>query len=658
MASANYLQFNGEVQSCPRKYVILPKCNQIHTKDTHENKQSHISDFPTHTNVTFDTVHSSSNKVEAKKNMTPSFLLLLAGTWLVGHSSLGMISSVRAETIIAIRASEPSPLMNATSDDPAEWSGLEWDMIQSLCDADAGYLSNCSYLKTNTLDERIDVVVNGSADVSISGIAVTDDRCERAQCVRPFYFDYSGYLYTTPEKVGDIESYESIKGANICEMLDSSYVGPLEDLGFNIVDIPARSDALEMIQAGECLALAGDSVFAFPQEGLVRVDLPAFVNQPASAVVANNASQELVSSLSAGLTSFFQEGSQSSILEFEKTNFVDPGLQGPDENVALQVAAISAFNTGVGREGATGLPKSFGTNFAGIANDQVFNVTLAVWEGNLPPLFEGQANGTVGSIGGIEGYILNQLCSRPSINCADNVIGVSNLDNRFQIVENGTADISIGAIVISDERLARVPFVTPFYYSGGMGLFTTESKKSVYDSESSSDFLNGISVCSEVDSIWTNFLEGTGVVVKDVPNAQAAVQEIESGECELFAFDSVYAIPNLVQIPYVVESTIAPYGIALSPDASPALYSEISAFMISQLDDGSESGLLQAAQEEASAIGARVDPKLENVTSIITSLEEVNDVNGSQDNTSNPNSGSVHVSVVKAAFLGAILMTF
>ena len=562
---------------------------------------------------------------------------------------------VRAQTVIAIRASEPSPLMNATSDNPADWSGLEWDIIQSLCDADAGYLWNCTYLKTNTLNERIDAVLNGTADVSISGIAVTDERCQRAQCVRPFYFDYSGYLYTTPEKAEDIDSYEAIKGANICEMLDSSYVAPLENLGFNIVDTPARSDALEMIENGECLALAGDSVFAFPQEGLVRVDLPAFVNQPASAVVANNASSELVSSLSAGLTSLFQKGSQSSILEFERNHFVDPGLQDPDENVALQVDAISAFNTGVGREGMTGLPESFGAKFAGVGNNQIFNVTVAVWEGNLPPLFEGEVNGTGASISGIEGYILNSLCRRPSIQCTDNVIGVSKLDERFQVVENGTADVSLGAIVVSDQRLSRVPFVTPFYYSGGMGLFTTTSKMSMYDSESSEGFLKELSVCSEEGSIWTKFLEDAGAKVQKVADTQAAVQAIEDNVCELFAFDSVYAIPDLEQIPFVLDSTIAPYGIALRPDASPALYSEISAFMISLLNNGSESDLLLIAQKEADAVGARVDPQLRNVTTIITSLKAENGPSDTQ--VANPSSSSVHLSVVMAALLSPMLMT-
>lgn len=88
MASANYLHYlyNGEVHSCPRKYVILQKYNQIHIKDTHENKQSHIIDFPTHTNVTFDTVHSSSNKVEAKKKKHDSTFSLALG-WDMARGS-------------------------------------------------------------------------------------------------------------------------------------------------------------------------------------------------------------------------------------------------------------------------------------------------------------------------------------------------------------------------------------------------------------------------------------------------------------------------------------------------------------------------------------------------------------------------------------------
>ena len=554
--------------------------------------------------------------------------------WL---SSLVMLPwATVADTVIAINSMEPGPLMNSTSDNPADWSGYEWDIIQALCDPETGYLSDCTYLKTTNINERLEVLQNGTADVSLSGIGVTKERCDQVQCVHPYYYDYSFYLYTTAENVDSIKSYESIKGAKVCAFAGASYQQALDDLGFTVVDNRIREEALEKINNGECLALVAGAPFAFMPEWAIRVDLPSFLQIPITAAVANDANPALVASLQAGLTSLFQEGSESPVFAFEKTHFVDPGLQNPDKMLAQQVSAISAFVTKTGREGAESLPDAFGKEFAGISSGEVFNITIAMWKGNQPPFNTLTERDGVYRARGIEGDLIRELCVRPAINCGGDAVFGDTIDERFQALEQGLANISVGAIIVDNERLARIPFITPFYYSGGLGLYTSTSKKPLYQNENSAEFLSGLSVCSEDGSAWIPVVESTGASVQAFPSVESAVQAVEGGECELFAGDSNTVIPGLEQIPFVLPSTVKPYGIAISQDAPPALYSELSAAMISMLDDGSNSTLVRIAEKNAKDAGVPVDPNLETVANIITRFvydqSNTDDQSGTTDN--------------------------
>jgi ABC-type amino acid transport substrate-binding protein len=545
-------------------------------------------------------------------------LLALAGGFTLANAQGG-------STVIAVRGNEASPLMDATSDDQANWRGLEWDMIQYLCDPDAGYLRNCSFIRTTSLGERYDLLANKTADVVIAGAAATEDRCDRRfKCIHPFYYGYSGHLYTTPDIAATIESYADIKGKTICEWEGGSFVGPLKDLGASIHNTELRSDAVENINDGKCIALSAEAAWSFVPEELVRVDLPSFTNQSAPVLVSRDAEPALVSSLQAGISSMYQSGSKSVILDFEDTHIVSPGYLSANEEVATQVAAISNFNTPVGREGFVGLPAEFGKEFAGIekiegSGTDPFDVTIATWTENLPPLYAPTSpEGGSGSYGGIEGALIQKICARESINC-ESFVDAETLDERFTALDEGKANITIGAITIDQSRLEQYPFVTPFYYSTGMGLFTTDDKKSEYADIDSLEALKGLKICSEVGALWKEVLEEAGAIVQEVASAAAAEAAVKDDDCEMFAYDSAYAVPNLSMLPSIDPSTTSPYGIALAADSSPALYSELVAAMISIIEDEQ---LSEAAENAAAEAGATLAPQLKSVTNIISTLDE------------------------------------
>lgn len=541
------------------------------------------------------------------------FTLVHASAGLAVLSSLALTAANAQELVIAIRGDDASPLIDATSDDQADWKGLEWDVIQHLCDPVSGYLRNCSYIKANTRDEKFELLANNTADVVIAGVGASEERCnDLFQCIHPFYWDYSCYLYSTPEIAETINSYGDIEGKAVCQWEESILVPPLKALGASIYNTELYSEAVEEINDGNCIALAGCPTWAFIPEGLVRVDLPPYFERPGTILVSRDADPALVSSLQAGVSSLYQSGTESLILKFEDTHIVSPGIAPADEDVATQVDAISKFNSSNGREGSVGLPASFGEEFAGINGSDTFNITIATWAGNLPPLYNPE--GGNGSYGGIEGALIKNICARERINC-ESFVDVESLNDRFTVLDEGRANITVGAITVDPSRLEKYPFVTPFYYSTGMGLFTSDDKKPQYEDIDSLEALNGLKVCSEVGAVWQQVVKDSGATVIEVASEIAAEAAVKNGDCELFAYDSAYAIPGLSMLSFVEPSTTSPYGIAMGPDSSPALYSELVAAMITIIEERQLSQVVEQATSEA---GAVAPPQVKNVTSIIS----------------------------------------
>jgi ABC-type amino acid transport substrate-binding protein len=512
--------------------------------------------------------------------------------------------------------------MNATGDSYESWTGLEADVIRHLCGS--GYLEDCTFFKVYDLDGRIDALINGSADVSISGISVTAERAEKAQYVHPYYFEYNGFLYTDADGLQRITTYGDIEGKDVCVLQNSSYIGVLESqYGARVVPIDVREQAAEFIGNGSCVAWAGDPVFSFPKDvGLERVDLPPFTAVPMGAMVALDAPEYLVSSLQAGISSLFQDGQDSLILKYEDANLVEPGLIPGEGSILSQVEAISSFAT----------PLEISQNVmngssAGVAAGDQFNVTIAVWTENLPPLanfaegsFKAFLDPEGSSWSGIEVDLLQTICSKDTIVCNPDLVEVQTLDDRLNVLKNGSADISIGAITVTTDRLEQVPFVRPFYYSSGLGLFTDDENYEEFSGETEPGFLRGKNVCSQEGSAWTGFLDQYGATVVSVADQDAAIKAIKNGNCIAFAYDSFYAISGLKELPLFLPDTQLPYGIAMSQDAPSGLYSELASTVIDGLSDGPDSFLLKAQEQESKTFNTAENPNLENVTDIITNL--------------------------------------
>ena len=459
--------------------------------------------------------------------------------------ALALCASHVLGTTIAIYGAEPSSLMNATGDSYETWTGVEADIIRHLCGA--GYLQDCTFFKVYDLEGRIEALVNGSADVSISGIAVTEDKAKVAQFIHPYYFDV----------------------------------------------------------------------------GLAREDLPSLTGEPMGAMVALDAPDYLVTSLQAGISSLFEDGPDSLILRYADANLDEPGLTPGGGSIVSQVEAISSFITPLNISDGDVVSVDAGS-LPGVVEGDQFNVTIAIWTENLPPLADLQGSTTFleegSSWSGIEMSLLRAFCSREAITCNQNLVEVQTLDDRLNVVENGTADISVGAITVTTDRLGQVPFVRPFYYSSGLGLFTNDENYEKYSGETDPSFLSGENVCSQEGAAWSTYLEQYGATVVTVATEEAAATAISNGECIAFAYDSFYYISGLKELPLFLPETQLPYGIAVSQDIPRGLLSELTSTVVDGLSDGSDSFLLKSQEEQVKAFNTVQNPNLQNVTDIITNL--------------------------------------
>lgn len=572
-------------------------------------------------------------------------------------------------TTIAVYAAEPSPLMNATADSYTNWVGLEADIIRHLCDG--GYLDECSFVKVYDLPARLQVLQNGTADVSIAGISFSDDRATEAHYIHPFYYKYYGFLYTDAAGTGEkLTSYKDVKGANVCVVRGSTYAADLEEqYGAIIVPIDTREDAVLFIKNGSCIASAGDPIFSFPdQVGLERINLPPFVGEPLGVMVALDAPASLVSSLQAGITSLFDDGSDSYILQYQEQNLVAPGLIPSEAAIASQVDAISSFTTPLM------MPDDPVTDInngpPGVADGEQFNITVAMWVDNLPPLADLEGTKTFLEQGsswkGIEIDLLKVICNADNIFCDQNIVQVKTLQDRLDVLKNGTADMSVGAIIMTANRLEEIPFILPPYYSSGLGLFVDNKGYGELRQETSPEFLIGKDVCSLQGSAWDAYLDRYTVNIVTVDDINKAVEAVTNNKCIAFAYDSFYAIPGLTELPLVFKDTQLPYGIAISPSVPSALYSTIVSILIDGVSKGPDSFLLKSQAQAKETFNTLDNPALANVTSIISYLSPLdtfesplNDHDGSDgeatsDPTAAPKSGIERISSPPSLGMGAI----
>ena len=219
---------------------------------------------------------------------------------------------------------------------------------------------------------------------------------------------------------------------------------------------------------------------------------------------------------------------------------------------------------------------------------------------------------------GFEIDILKQICGTDLDDCTFE--RVLTLDERLDIVRNGTADLSIGSIVVNQERSELVDFVHPYYYSSGEVLYATAESASAIVESGGWSGVSGKPICTETgnyaNDLLKNKYEAELVFVETVEDG---LSKAENGDCIGFMWDSgqLLSLPSVLGLETLQPS---PYGIAVRMDGNASLYNFLAASSVRLMQDGSESKILLSEKQWFDGNGLSSNPDLENAVQSISSF--------------------------------------
>lgn len=262
---------------------------------------------------------------------------------------------------------------------------------------------------------------------------------------------------------------------------------------------------------------------------------------------------------------------------------------------------------------------------------------IVLWDENTLPFASIQGPQTNWS--GFEIDIAAALCKRFTNGCE--YVLVSNLDDRFQTLIDGTADISIGSNIVTPERKERVNFVRPYYYATGYTLYSNSNKTITWTS------IAGQPICAIDGSSYVKDLkEKWNAKVVLVNDGATATSKVQSGECLAYAYD-VGADMELPPVPDLETQGESPYGIALNKTAPPYLYDSLAAGMIQLMSAGNNSEMISFAKKWLNQAGYSEETK--KLVQVVTGVTDFYDLGvdlGAATNTT-PTNASVPVSRLK-----------
>lgn len=166
-------------------------------------------------------------------------------------------------------------------------------------------------------------------------------------------------------------------------------------------------------------------------------------------------------------------------------------------------------------------------------------------------------------------------------------------DNRIPLLVDGTIDLILSTMTITEERDLEVDFSEPYYVANGDVLVPEGSDIA------SIDDLNGRKVCTALGSTYAETIE------KEAPDADLRLvdlysecfDQVQTGAVDAVSTDNVILTGMVIQDPTLqllgLDYTTEPYGIGI-PDGD----TEMKQFVDETLAEYIESGAWQAAYDE------------------------------------------------------------
>eukprot|EP00890_Picochlorum_soloecismus_P002418 jgi/Picsp_1/3177/NSC_06017-R1_glutamine-binding protein len=538
-------------------------------------------------------------------------------------------------------------MINTTSNDTNEWNGLDVDIVKYICNTTISYSATetaeiaSSFLDcvpldqvylTTTLDDRLDAVINGDADFSIGAISVTPEREELVDFIRPFYYAV-GSVMLGPDGSA-VSEWQDLKGEVFCTWPGYHAVQALqEEYGASgAVFVKDFVEAREAIANETCSVLIIDTQRDPSSANLKRLNTVVnFIGaSPYGIAVSKTAPESLVKSLVAAAVSMLWSGTESALWGFvNETMSARENLKtyGTTADVlGFATSAITGFLTENGnRLDFSNMPVlvNVGTSLAvpPAASPAPYNATIAVYKGNSLPLARIDGNATFLEEGskweGIEIEILDIICSSSVIQCTG-VVVADTVDERLSLLEDNTADISIGSIVVTQERLDEVAFIQPFYFSAGPALYMPANGSLPSAEDATMEYMDGKNVCTVTGSAQNPAGESYGAILIPFDTRAAAEAAIYKGECIGLLWVSHVYFEGLIEVA-TDTSKEDPIGIAVNTNLPLGAYSYLSALLAQLMSQGRQSDMILWEQEYKKS--ATANPLLLGVTDAITNFD-------------------------------------
>lgn len=559
-------------------------------------------------------------------------------TMRVGHCVCAILALVllsscsRAQRsnafVPAIPRSGLYPFYNTSSPNPSDWNGFEIEILEWMCNesgqvlgtgVDNTPLVNCVPRDEWVVGEFAEIfqaIENGTADFAIGLISRSDEREERYTFIKPFYYSSSAVLYVLPSVDGSSDlTFESLRGKPVCAVQDYylNRNNALRDVfgASRVVSLATSRDAVQKLKDGECIAMVGGDVGRNYATSLgLSVVGNRVSEQPVGIITNKTASQDLIDDLTVGLVSTMWEGEKSKILWYENTTLVANGYP-ENENLLKSVYAITGVSTknGFALTWEPTTPVFDGgeaVNASGVAN-----ITILMFQGSPMPLASLQGATTfledTSTWTGIEVEIGKAICNSPYFNCLD-VLITDNVSDRLSYLDQGLADISIGDISVTQDRVNNYSFVQPMYFSAGPAIYVEQSVDIQEPQPRLQDYSNGKTLCTLYGGPY-NDAEVPGATFVFYNTSSEAIDGVTSGECDGFLYDSNLSFEEAGLKQAAADmSAASPIGIAVAPNVPYSVYTALSALTVQLFDGYPDSDLIQWSKQYAN--GAYPNPQL------------------------------------------------
>ena len=297
------------------------------------------------------------------------------------------------------------------------------------------------------------------------------------------------------------------------------------------------------------------------------------------------ADPQLVNSIQAGLVSALWGGNSSVAHEIYTGD--DP------DSLAFATEAVTGFLTKNGQALSWSKTPIKQGSLESPALDSPVDVTIAVYRGNALPLASIEGD-SIDDWTCIEIEMIRSLCRVPGpLNCSSNILIADTVDERLTLLDE-QADISIGSIVINQNRLDGYSFVQPFYFAAGPAMYVTQENAGLYAVGATLDVMSGETVCTVTNSAQNPAGEAYGADLLAYDTRDEAAAAVVAGDCIglLWVSHVAFTDPTLVEVA-ADPSMNDPIGIAVSERLPIGAYSYVSAVSAQWMATGSASDLLK-----------------------------------------------------------------